>query len=103
MATGFQVGEILLQGAGITIIACPYDYVTIAVVSLLALYGMYCFHLGRSSKAPFARFLMLVVGPLFGEVALSSRQVGVTGAKVLVRFADYGLGALAHLGVVIHA
>lgn len=95
--TAFQIGEALAEPLLGPVIPCPYDATGIAVVSALVLYGLYCFHLGRGNRGSFASFLMLIAGPLFGEVALNSRALGASGAKLLVLFAELSANGIGHL------
>ena len=97
--TAFQVAEILLQPLTGPVISCPSDLVGLALVSALVLYGLYCFHLGRGNKGSFSRFMVLIAGPLFGEAAVGSREIGISGAKVVVRSVDF----LAELALRAHA
>ena len=101
-ATAFQVVEVLLAPAIGPVVPCPYDLIGIALVSALALYGLYCFHLGRGNRGSFSRFMLLIAGPLFGEAAVSSREVGVSGARIVVRLVEGGAELVGRLHGVVH-
>jgi hypothetical protein len=53
--------------------------------------------LGRGNKG--TRVMVLIAGPLFGEAAVGSREIGISGAKVVVRSVD----VLAELALRAHA
>lgn len=69
IVAGFTALQILdqLPIAG-SLIPCPYDIGSIFVIVLLAVYGLYCFHLGTGRRGSFSRFFALIVVPIFGEM-----------------------------------
>jgi hypothetical protein len=66
---GFTILQILdqLPVTG-TLISCPYDLSLVCGAVVLAIYGLYCFHLGTGKTGSFSKFFALIVVPIFGEV-----------------------------------
>jgi hypothetical protein len=83
--TVIQVAKAISQPLVATPIPCPYDFIASGTLVALALYALYFYHLGRGNQGSFARFLFLIVFPIFGEVALSFREVEVGGVQLLIR------------------
>jgi hypothetical protein len=81
-----QVAKAMSQPAiGSPIIPCPHDFVASGTVVVLALYALYFYHLGRGNRGSFAKFFMLVVLPIFGEVVVNVRDVEFGSLQILFR------------------
>lgn len=98
-----QIVVVLIEPLGL--VPCFYDVAFLLVVSALALYTMYFYHLGRkhsngSHRGTLGQFMLWFVGPLMGEVAVGSRRIGETGAKTLIDLADRAITLVAHLHMV---
>jgi hypothetical protein len=74
--------------------ACPYDWLVFASGTVLVLAGLYGFQMGRRYKRPlakregFKRYLVLAVGPLFGQAALNSPKAALASATLLAQAAS---------------
>ena len=101
--TAIQIAEILIVPVSGGVVQCPYDTVAIVAITLLFLYGLYCFHLGAQNKGSFSRFLALIVWPLLWEGAVNSREIGASGAKLLVRALETVSVAISHVYALVHA
>jgi propanol-preferring alcohol dehydrogenase len=79
-----QVAKALSQPA-IPAPLCPYDFVASGTVVALALYALYFYHLGKGNKGSFGKFFILVIVPIFGEVAVNLRDVEFGIIQILFR------------------
>ena len=66
---GFTVLQILDQlPVTAKLISCPNDLGVAFSAVLLAIYGLFCFHLGTGKSGSFRKFVALIVIPIFSEI-----------------------------------
>jgi hypothetical protein len=94
--SSIQIAKAISQPAIGAPIPCPYDFVASGTIVALALYALYFYHLGRGNRGSFGKFLVLVVLPIFGEVAMNLRDVEIGGIQLLLRLVK-AVGPLIHV------
>jgi hypothetical protein len=76
------------------IVPCPYDFALACALALQALFGLYCYHLGKNNKASFVAFCSFVVVPVFADIVVGWREALVPGVKFLKVIAELGAPVL---------